>query len=67
MIVNEIAAAAPNARISVWTFEAFAGRPRRQFNMLTGRIDVARGAQKWQRVCHAVAAIGCRSQTSNVL
>jgi len=41
MIVNEIAAAAPNARISVWTFEAFAGRPRRQFNMLTGRIDVA--------------------------
>ena len=40
-LVKEIAAAAPNARITVWTFEAFAGRPRRQFNMLTSRIDVA--------------------------
>jgi hypothetical protein len=40
-IVAEVARAAPNAKITVWTFEAFAGRPRRQFNMLTGRIDVA--------------------------
>jgi len=40
-LVQDITQAVPNARITVWTFEAFAGRPRRQFNMLTGRIDVA--------------------------
>lgn len=40
-IVNEVATVVPDAKIDVWTFEAFAGRSRRQFNMLTGRVDVA--------------------------
>jgi len=52
-LVSDIADVAPHAKIDVWTFEAFAGRPRRQFNMLTGRIDVAgmlNHAPHWKNV-----------------
>lgn len=50
-IAQDIRALFPHAPLHVWTFEAFAGRPRRQFNMLIGRQDISHQlnqAQNWK-------------------
>lgn len=40
MIAQDIRALFPQTPLHIWTFEAFAGRPRRQFNMLSGRQGI---------------------------
>lgn len=40
-MVQDIRAMFPAVPLHVWTFEAFAGRPRRQFNMLSGRAEIS--------------------------
>ncbi|SEW24121.1 hypothetical protein SAMN04488515_1787 [Cognatiyoonia koreensis] len=39
-IASEIRALFPSVPLHIWLFEVFANRPRRQFNMLSGRQDI---------------------------
>jgi len=40
-IAQDIRAVFPQVPLHIWTFEAFAGQPKRQFNMLIGHRDIA--------------------------